>query len=111
LPVLDAFDRALAGPEDEANAEYRRGFELIRRQLWDALAKQGLKRIESVGKEFNPHFHHAIETVETSEHADGVVIGELQPGYLFHERVLRPAMVRVASAPESRSAHVARRDN
>jgi len=111
LPVLDAFDRALAGSGDGANAEYRKGFELIRKQLWDALAKQGLKRVESVGKEFNPHFHHAIETVETSEYADGVVIGELQPGYLFHERVLRPAMVRVASAPEARSAHVARRDN
>ena len=107
LPVLDAFDRALAGSGDGANAEYRKGFELIRRQLWDALAKQGLKRIESVGKEFNPHFHHAIETVETSEHADGVVIDELQPGYLFHERVLRPAMVRVASAP----AHALRREN
>ncbi|HEX4001638.1 MAG TPA: nucleotide exchange factor GrpE [Candidatus Acidoferrales bacterium] len=111
LPVLDAFDRALAGSGDGANAEYRKGFELIRKQLWDALAKQGLKRVESVGKEFNPHFHHAIETVETSEQADGVVIDELQPGYLFHERVLRPAMVRVASAPESRPAHAARRDN
>jgi molecular chaperone GrpE len=111
LPVLDAFDRALAGPGDGASVEYRKGFELIRKQLWDVLAKQGLARIESVGKEFNPHFHHAIETVETSEHADGVVIGEMQPGYLFHERVLRPAMVRVASAPESRSAHAVRRDN
>jgi len=111
LPVLDAFDRALDGSGDGANAEYRKGFELIRKQLWDALAKQGLKRVESVGKDFNPHFHHAIETVETSEHADGVVIDELQPGYLFHERVLRPAMVRVASAPESRSAHAVRHDN
>lgn len=111
LPVLDAFDRALAGPGEGANAEYRKGFELIRKQLWDALAKQGLKRVESVGKEFNPHFHHAIETVETSEQPDGVVIGELQPGYLFHERVLRPAMVRVASAPEGKPAHAARRDN
>ncbi|MFY9691989.1 MAG: nucleotide exchange factor GrpE [Candidatus Acidiferrales bacterium] len=111
LPVLDAFDRALAGPGEGANAEYRKGFELIRKQLWDALSKQGLKRVESVGQEFNPHFHHAIDTVETSEHADGVVIGELQPGYLFHDRVLRPAMVRVASAPESRSAHAARHDN
>jgi molecular chaperone GrpE len=111
LPVLDAFDRALAGPGAGANAEYRKGFELIRRQLWDALAKQGLARIESVGKEFNPHFHHAIETVETSQHADGTVIDELQPGYLFHERVLRPAMVRVASAAESKSAHAVRREN
>ena len=86
-----------------------KGFELIRRQLWDALAKQGLKRIESVGKEFNPHFHHAIESVETTEHADGIVIGELQPGYVFHERVLRPAMVRVASEPSAKAAHLASR--
>ncbi len=51
------------GKDDSASAEYLKGFELIRRQLWDALAKQGLVRIEAVGKEFNPHFHHAIERV------------------------------------------------
>ena len=111
LPVLDAFDRALAAPETLGQAEYRKGFELIQRQLWDALSKQGLVRIESTGKEFNPHFHHAIERVETTEHGEGMVIEELQPGYLFHERVLRPAMVRVATAPESRSAHASTRDN
>jgi molecular chaperone GrpE len=111
LPVLDAFDRALAGQNDSATAEYRKGFELIRRQLWEALAKQGLSRIESVGQEFNPHVHHAIESVETSEHSDGIVIGEMQPGYLFHDRVLRPAMVRVASAPEPSSAHASKREH
>jgi molecular chaperone GrpE len=100
LPVLDAFDNAIAGAaKDSAAAEYVKGFELIRRQLWDVLSKQGLRKIESVGKEFNPHFHHAIAKVETSEHADGTVVGELQPGYTFHERVLRPAMVRVAAEP------------
>jgi molecular chaperone GrpE len=104
LPVLDAFDRALAGNHDSANAEYRKGFELIRRQLTDALAKQGLSRIEAVGKEFDPHRHHAIERVETATHADGTVIEELQPGYMFHDRVLRPAMVRVAAEPVSKSA-------
>lgn len=97
LPMLDAFERALAVQNDPGYAEYRKGFELIYRQLWEALAKQGLERIESVGKEFNPHLHHAIERVETSEHADGIVMGELQPGYVFHGRVLRPAMVRVAA--------------
>lgn len=101
LPVLDTFDRALAHGEGSASEEYRKGFELIRRQLWDVLSKQGVSRIESVGKEFNPHFHHAIEQVETSEYEDGVVIGELQPGYLFHDRVLRPAMVRVATRHDS----------
>jgi molecular chaperone GrpE len=111
LPVLDTFDRALDGAEGGASAEYRKGFELIRRQLWDALTKQGLVRIEAVGKEFDPHFHHAIERVETSEHADGIVIGELQPGYLFHERVLRPAMVRVATAPDAKPEHASRRGN
>ncbi len=100
LPVLDAFDNALAAAEkDSAAAEYVTGFELIRRQLWDLLSKQGLERIDSVGKEFNPHFHHAIARVETTEQPDGTVVSELQPGYTFHERVLRPAMVRVAAEP------------
>jgi molecular chaperone GrpE len=101
LPVLDAFDRALESQDDPAYAEYQKGFELIRRQLSDLLTKQGLERIESVGKEFNPHLHHAIERVETTEHPDGTVVGELQPGYTFHGRVVRPAMVRVASSHES----------
>jgi molecular chaperone GrpE len=111
LPVLDAFDRALAAQADSSSTEYLKGFELIRRQLWDVLAKQGLARIESVGKEFNPHFHHAIERVETTEHGDGTVIGELQPGYVLHERVLRPAMVRVAIEPESNSTSASRTEN
>lgn len=99
LPVLDAFDRALGAYDDPAYAEYSKGFELIRKQLGDILAKQGLERIESVGKEFNPHFHHAIESVATAELPDGTVLQELQPGYVFHGRILRPAMVRVTSAP------------
>ena len=101
LPVLDAFDRALAAHDDPAYAEYKKGFELIRRQLWDLLAKQGVKRIEAAGQQFNPHLHHAIESVQTTEHAEGTVISEMQPGYMFHDRVLRPAMVSVASAKES----------
>lgn len=111
LPVLDAFDRALAGSEDPAYAEYHKGFELIRRQVWETLAKQGLVRIDAMGQEFNPHFHHAIDRVETEEHAEGIVVGELQPGYLFHGRVLRPAMVRVASAPEGKSVRALKREN
>ena len=110
LPVLDAFDRALSQSSDSAYVEYRKGFELIRRQLWETLAKQGLVRIDALEQEFNPHFHHAIEQVETSEHADGIVVGELQPGYLLHGRVLRPAMVRVATEPKSESARVSKTD-
>lgn len=111
LPVLDAFDHALAAGDDPGGTEFRKGFELIRRQLWDALAKQGLSRIESVGKEFNPHYHHAIERVETADYADGAVISEFQPGYVYHGRVLRPAMVRVAGAPASKAAGAARQEN
>lgn len=100
LPVLDAFDNALVSASKNTSAtEYLKGFELIRRQLWDLLSKQGLVRIESVGKEFNPHFHHAIARVETTEQSDGTIVDELQPGYTFHERILRPAMVRVAAEP------------
>jgi len=113
IPVLDTFDRALAGTGagagDGGSAEYRKGFELIRRQLWDTLSKQGLVRVESVGKEFNPHFHHAIGSVETAEYPDGSVVEELQPGYLFHEKVVRPAMVRVASAPAGEPHKATRR--
>jgi molecular chaperone GrpE len=102
LPVLDAFDRALAsGQDSSASAEYRKGFELIRTQLWNALAKQGLQPIEAVGKPFDPHLHHAIENVPTAEQPEGTVVGEMQKGYMFHDRVLRPAMVRVASAPSN----------
>ena len=111
LPVLDAFDRALSSSSDPAYSDYHKGFELIRRQLWETLAKQGLVRIDAMGQEFNPHYHHAIERVETTEHADGIVIGEMQPGYMFHDRVLRPAMVRVASTPESHSAHASKREH
>jgi molecular chaperone GrpE len=99
LPVLDAFDRALKTQDSSASAEYRKGFELIRTQLWNALAKQGLQPIEAVGKPFDPHLHHAIENVPTAEQPEGTVIGEMQTGYMFHDRVLRPAMVRVASTP------------
>ncbi len=99
LPVLDAFDLALKGQNSSANAEYRKGFELIRTQLWNALSKQGLQPIEAVGKQFDPNLHHAIENVPTADKPEGTVLGEMQTGYMFHDRVLRPAMVRVATAP------------
>jgi molecular chaperone GrpE len=99
LPVLDAFDLALKGQNSGASAEYRKGFEIIRAQLWNALAKQGLQPIEAVGKPFDPHLHHAIENVPTAEQPEGTVVGEMQTGYMFYDRVLRPAMVRVATAP------------
>lgn len=100
LPVLDAFDRAISAHPDAAHDEYRTGFQLIRKQLFDAVAKQGLQKIETDGKRFDPHMHHAIERRETSDEPDGAILEELQAGYTFHGKVLRPAMVRVAVNPE-----------
>jgi molecular chaperone GrpE len=108
LPVLDTFERALAAHDDPAYAEYRKGVELIYKQLWESLAKQGLERIDAQGKAFDPHVHQAIERVETDQHPDGTVIDVLQPGYIFHGRVLRPATVRVSAATEAASH---KRDN
>jgi molecular chaperone GrpE len=111
LPVLDAIDRALDSPQGGAGDEYRKGFELVRRQLWDTLSKQGLTKIESVGQKFDPNFHHAIEMVETTDQPDGTVIAEFQPGFVFHGRVLRPAMVRVASEPASKASRALMSEN
>jgi molecular chaperone GrpE len=104
LPVLDGFDRAISAHRDAAHDEYRKGFELIRKQMLDALTKQGLQKIETEGKRFDPHFHHAIERVETHDHPDDSVLEELQAGYVFHGKVLRPAMVRVAVNPAGHDA-------
>ncbi len=100
LPVLDAFERALAAPGSENAEEYRKGVELIYKQLFDILARAGLKPVEAVGKPFDPHYHHAVERVETTEHPDHEVLGEMQRGYLLKDRLLRPALVRVVVHPE-----------
>jgi molecular chaperone GrpE len=99
LPVLDAFDRAIQEHDDPAYREYRKGFELIEKQLVDLLTKQGLERIDAIGKEFDPHLHHAIERAESTDVPDGTVLSVLQAGYKLHDKVLRPAMVRVAVDP------------
>lgn len=96
IPVLDAFDRALQAHDDPAYEEYRKGITLIRKQLWDAIAKHGVQRIEAAGKMFDPHLHQAIERLESMDFPDGFIVAVFQDGYLFHGRVLRPAIVRVA---------------
>jgi molecular chaperone GrpE len=96
IPVLDAFDRGLQAHDDPAYEEYRKGVSLIRKQLWDALARHGVQRIEAAGQMFDPHKHQAIERLETDEVPDGSIVAVFQDGYVFHGRVLRPAIVRVA---------------
>ena len=98
LPVVDNFERALQSKSELA--EFRAGVELIYKQLRDVLGKLGVQPIEAKGQQFDPHFHEAIEMVETSDAADHEVLEEWQRGYKFKDRLLRPAMVKVAKNPD-----------
>jgi molecular chaperone GrpE len=103
IPVIDGFEHALAAHREAEYENYRRGFELIYKQLLENVAKLGAERVEPVGKPFDPHRHQAMDRTETVEHEDGTVLQVFQPGYVFHGRVLRPAMVRVAVRPAAAS--------
>ena len=103
IPVIDGFEHALAAHREAEYESYRKGFELIYKQLLDNLARLGVERIEPTGKAFDPHLHQAMDRTETTEHADGTILQVFQPGYVFHGRVLRPAMVRVAVHPSPAS--------
>lgn len=95
LPALDSFERALKASGGDST-EFRNGIELIYRQFQDALQKAGVQPIVSVGQPFDPRFHEAIEMVDTTDAPDHHVLEELQRGYKLKDRLLRPAMVRVA---------------
>ena len=97
LPVLDSFERALQVKSEPA--DFRNGVDLIYKQLLSALAKLSVHPIAAKGEAFDPHYHEAIEMVETSAAPDHQVIEELQRGYKFKDRLLRPAMVKVAKNP------------
>ena len=97
LPVVDSFELALKNAEVKPE-DLRKGMELIRKQLEDALQKMNVQRVPAQGKPFDPRVHEAIEMVESSEVPDHHVLEELQPGYKIKERLLRPAMVRVATS-------------
>jgi molecular chaperone GrpE len=103
IPVIDGFEHALAAHREKEYEVYRKGFELIYRQLLDNITKLGVERVDPIGKQFDPHAHQAMDRLETTDHEDGTIVHVFQPGYMFHGRVLRPAMVRVAvnAAPAS----------
>ncbi len=94
LPILDSFERALKAGGN--SSDFRNGVELIYRQLQDALLKLGVQPILALGQAFDPRVHEAIEMVDTTEVADHHVFDELQRGYKYKDKLLRPAMVRVA---------------
>jgi molecular chaperone GrpE len=94
LPVLDNFDRALDHAEE--GDEFHKGVLLIYKQLFDVLQKHGLTTIEEVGVTFDPNIHEAVIREEDSSVPSHTVVAVLQKGYFLHDRLLRPALVKVA---------------
>ena len=99
LPVIDDFERALQ--TETSDKSYARGMELIYQRLKETLEKMGVEALDSVGKPFDPHVHHAIEMTPNGDVPDHTVLTEYQRGYNFRGRLLRPAMVKVAVAPSA----------
>jgi molecular chaperone GrpE len=102
LPILDSLDRAAKTPASSVE-ELRSGIELIDKQFHDALAKLGVQPVPAEGEPFDPNAHQAIQMVDTGEAPDHQVLDELQRGYRLRDRLLRPAMVRVARNPKAKS--------
>lgn len=100
LPALDNLARAVGHIPEEAKDGVSEGLRLTLRQLQEALEAQGITRIPAVGERFDPRLHDAVMSVTDSAQAPGMVVAELLPGYLLHDRVVRPAQVSVAAGEE-----------
>jgi molecular chaperone GrpE len=107
IPIIDGFEHALAAHREAEYENYRKGFELIYKQLVDSVTRLGVERIDPLGKQFDPHLHQAMDRTETIQQEDGTILQVFQPGYVFYGRVLRPAMVRVAVHPGGASKEAA----
>lgn len=103
LPALDSFERALSHRDPKVPPQFYHGMELIHRELLEVLGRAGLAPVDTKGKLFDPHYHQAVETVESSEHRDQEIVEELQRGYKLKQRLLRPAIVKVATTPKGES--------
>jgi molecular chaperone GrpE len=97
LPLVDDLERALKAETGGEGAEaYRRGVEIIQKQLTETLRKRGVRPIETAGAEFDPHFHQAVAHEPSAAHREGEIIEEFRRGYMLGDRLLRPSMVKVA---------------
>lgn len=98
ISVLDNFDRGQKAIENiEDCGQVKESFELVCKQMYEALAKIGLEIIEAEGQEFDPNFHEAVMQTPTNDYAENTVINQLQKGYKLGDKVLRPALVNVAT--------------
>lgn len=107
LPIADACERALRILNEARSApgnlqQYQDGVELLYRQVFDALSRAGVIPIKTEGKQFDPHLHEALSREETPDFEEGTVVKELRRGYLFKDRLLRPAQVIVAVHPQGK---------
>jgi molecular chaperone GrpE len=100
LTVLDDFDRALDRVPPDTDDAWVEGVRLVERKLRGVLEAEGVTPIESIGQPFDPNVHEAVVHEETADYPDNHVIDELQRGYRLHDRVLRPALVKVANNPK-----------
>ena len=98
LPIIDNLERALQAPVGTDVEGYRKGVELVHQQMMDLLRRRGVKPIQSVGADFDPRVHEAVVHEVSADHREGEVMEELRRGYMLGERLLRPAMVKVAKA-------------
>ena len=99
LPVLDSLERSLNAPDGESVEDHKRGIELVLKQLREILSTAGLQPIRSLGRLFDPYHHQAMLREENDRYSENEVIEELQRGYTFKDRLLRPSLVKVAVAP------------
>lgn len=97
LPVVDNLDRALALANEDTSLT--QGVRMVRKQLLDILRRHHIEPIEAQGKPFDPNQHEAMMEEPSAEHPPGTVLRVLEPGFVYHDRVLRPAKVVVAKAP------------
>ena len=97
LPLVDDFERALATDAQDGDA-YRRGVEIIHRQLLDIMVKRGVAPIDALGADFDPALHQAVAHEPSAAHRDGEIMEELRRGYTLRDRLLRASMVKVAKA-------------
>ncbi len=100
LPVVDNLERALSYPEGESGSRLREGVEITYRQFQEVLKRAGLREVDALSQAFDPYVHEAVERVESTEHAEGTVVDVLQKGYRIGDRLLRPALVKVARTAE-----------
>ena len=99
LPVLDNFERALEHRSETDVGAFHEGVEMIAKQLWDTLERQGVKIIDPMGEPFSPEFHEAVHRIEDESLEPGTVASVLAKGYVCNGRLVRPAMVGVVSEP------------